>query len=123
MIKFNDDNIYVGYIKQLLHTFNLPCCKIDNPSNNYVVGDYFISANKNEIYKVTKIDENNKCSESVKICNYKFGDEVLNITKNLEIRNNFYDSYTHEYLGEYLRFIRDYKGIDLMSLYNCFSNV
>ena len=28
MIKFNDNNIYVGYIKQLLKDFNLPRCQV-----------------------------------------------------------------------------------------------
>lgn len=122
MIRYNDDNIYVGYIKQLLHTFNLPCCKIDNPSNKYYVGEYFINSHKNAIYRVVSVDGNGRFLEAKKVCDYKFGDEVLNITKHLELRNNYYDTYTHEYLGDYLRFIRDYKGIDLMSLYNCFSN-
>lgn len=53
---------------------------------------------------------------------YERGEFIPNLSKQFQIKNNIYDSYTHEYLGDYLRFIRDFDGINLMPLYNCFSN-
>ena len=121
MLKYNDNNIYSGYIKQLLASFNLPQCQIGKK-------DFYRNADEG-IYQSQHYIENNslyfydaKEEKSKRISSYKEDDKILNITKNLEIRSNIYDSYTHEYLGDYLRYIRDYKHVDLMSMYNCFSN-
>lgn len=47
---------------------------------------------------------------------------IPGLTKNLNSPGDRYDVATHEYLGDYLRFLRDYYNVNLMSLYNCFSN-
>ena len=114
MLKFNDNNIYGGYIKQLLKSFNLPQCPIGR--KNFLQSTHYIEDHFLYFYDVDK-------DTHTLISSYKENDKIENITKNLEIKNNLYDSYTHEYLGDYLRYVRDYKGLDLMSMYNCFSNV
>ena len=109
MIKLNDNNIFVAEIKQILKDFNLPKCLIGDDillENNHYIKDYGIYLYKNNKEKRVSV--------------YNYGEKYLNITSNLRIDNQVYDRYTHRYLGNYLRFLRDYKGIDLMSMYNCF---
>ena len=47
---------------------------------------------------------------------------VHGLTRSLNSHGRYYDTTTHEYLGDYLRFLRDYHNINLMSMYNCFND-
>ena len=109
MIKLNDNSLYVGQIKQLLHTFHLPqCC----------VGDRYSSPNAHFLLNgnIMRWDASGNAHYVDK---YIYGKEYRNLTRTFPVRNLIYDRETHRYLGKYLRFLRDYKSIDLMSTYNC----
>lgn len=117
MLKYNNNHIVTGHIKQLLSSFNLPNCKVYKTERDeaplkgvtYLKDNYFQRYVGEDTWENSRIEYNPEKS-------------ILNRTKNLKITNNVYDSYTHEYLGNYLRFLRDYYSLDLMPLYNCFSN-
>ena len=115
MIKLNDNNIFIGHIKQLLKDFNLPSCTIiteDNADENFVSGKHYI--------KGSQLYLGDGEGPLVRKITYNYGKKYLNLTSNLEINNMIYDRETHRYLGKYLRFLRDQKHVDLMSMYNCF---
>lgn len=115
MIKLNDNNIFIGHIKQLLKDFNLPSCTIiteDNADENFVSGKHYI--------KGSQLYLGDGDGSLVRKITYNYGKKYLNLTSNLEINNLIYDRETHRYLGKYLRFLRDQKHVDLMSMYNCF---
>lgn len=128
-MEFNSDNILVNYIKELLSTFNLPSCKtFDSRKDVLNYFDFDISTlliikdfknHRDCLVSFTK-DDNTTSFKFIKY--YTANNDILNVTKHLYLYNNTYDSYTHKYLGNYLRFLRDYNDINLMSLYNCFSN-
>ena len=110
--KFGNDNLITGYIKNLLHEFNLPQAKVitsdDMPRYD---GKFYIKDRKIFYGKNTKA-----------VGTYAFNAKIPNFTKNYVINSSVYDSRTHAYLGDFLRFIRDYHKLDLMPLYNCFNN-
>lgn len=114
MLRFNNNHIITGEIKQLLKSFNLPQVKVWQEGLTIFPGCFYIY--ENNLYV------GNEDASLKLIGPYIYGQKIQNITKNLIIDNLLYDSYTHRYLGDYLRFYRDTKHIDLMSMYNCFSN-
>lgn len=142
MFKFNDTNILTGYIKEMLASFNLPCYKVYTRQQrehfeetgeelNVVASQEatptqhpcFVSYIKDgAVQQYIKNKEGNSYTWKTITDPYLYNIFVPNETKNYVIKNNIYDYYTHEYLGEYLRFIRDFHNVDLMPLYNCFSD-
>ena len=110
--RFNENNNITGYIKELLYTFNLPTYKVYNENTTLITGKSYIKDNN-----IVKWGN----GKFTKLAPFDYGRRVLNSTTNLKMNSSIYDTYTHEYLGRYLRFIRDYKGLNLMPLYNCFS--
>lgn len=120
MIKFGSNDISVGYIKELLYSFNLPMIDVYknqrlHPGSKYIKGDKIYNAKKSDISDDVVLDNTWALS-------YSYNAKIQNITNNFNNRSLNYDYNTHKYLGKYLRFLRDYKHIDLMNLYNYFSN-
>ena len=109
---FNEEgSIIVGYIKELLHSFNLPMIPVITDDTILYEGRSYIKDQSIVKYEDGELKE---------LAPYVFNRNIVNITKQLKMNSSVYDIYTHDYLGEYLRFLRDYKHLDLMSMYNCF---
>lgn len=167
MRTFNNSDLFTGYLKQLLHSFNLPKVKVYTQRHAQYYKKYkkespeiletleatprieldatarkLATPNQNVRYfpyiKDGELQEyvngkwqnisfrldstTNKTIRDGQRYKYTYGEKLLNHTKTLRLNTNTYDSYTHEYLGDYLRFHRDFLNFDLMPLYNCFSN-
>ena len=148
MFKYNNTHIFTGYLKQLLASFNLPACRIythefaehlertgkedprilesfDNLNDNRVaVRINYLKNNELYNYFCAKPTSQNRVAtwnRSTEVF-YNSDRTIHGLTRNLENFSNTYDVATHEYLGDYLRFIRDYYDINLLPLYNCFNN-
>lgn len=120
MQTMNNNSILTGYIKQLLRDFNLPKADYLRPGTYIFKGMRYVD--QHNIYRCVKTSSfDGKSHENLEeVTAYVYGNEYLNITRKLSSTVCTYDYKTHEFLGDYLRFYRDYKGINLMSMYNCF---
>jgi len=126
VIKFNSTNIFVGEIKELLKSFNLPSYKVlvEGEPVSIFDGFSYIYSGMILVGKVNKDFPNGFIYNSNDFSyrdTYFYNQNILNVTHNLVIKNTNYDYLTHNRLGNYLRFVRDYQQLDLMSMYNCFN--
>lgn len=145
MFTFNNTHIFTGYLKQLMASINIPMCKIytsefanyfekhgqEDPriieslntlnENRRAIKINYLKDNDLYTYEWKNLKDDPHWTDSAKIV-FEGNEAVHGLTRTFTGTGNIYDTKTHNYLGEFLRFIRDYHNIDLMSLYNCFDN-
>ena len=128
MQRFNSINTESNFIKNLLATTYIPM------ERTVREGDYLCEG-QDYIFQTEAIH----CSKSGYINNYKylnlypaaqwepirrmhFWDRDNKLSTNFISNSAGYDFKTHERLGKYLRALRDLYELNLLPLYNCFSN-
>lgn len=123
----NPNNIYLD--EEKIKRLEVKLCESTTTYGIYR-GWYYISIpretpNNFTFYEITQsiktiydTNENNEPYFDI-IEPYIAGEFYRGLTTNYISNSFLYDSKTHYYLGEYLRFIRDYKKIGLMPYYNC----
>lgn len=111
------DNVEYIYNKDTLASKKHAATRVNYLKGNEVY-NYFTACNKSK----TELNFNNVFWRRAADIFYTPDKSIPGLTKLLNSPGSLYDSDTHEYLGDYLRFIRDYYNINLMSLYNCFNN-
>ena len=115
VIESNLPILVSGTVDRVRSTAEIPYLK-DGSVQQYFWDTSNWSTNKNIDHNtITKYWKNNKTL-------HYDGNKILGLTKTLKNPTTLYDYQTHEYLGDYLRFLRDFESINLMSMYNCFSN-
>ena len=128
--EFNKVTTTSNFIKNLLISTYLPLIRTVRDFD-YIIKDR-LYVYKCEIIKCTKSGYLLTGYKNVKfdgdraayrvVTEYYFGERNDKLCTNYISNSEGYDSITHERLGKYLRSLRDMYDLNLMPLYNCFSN-
>ena len=127
--KFYSYTLKTKFIKNLIASTNIPIVSSWKPGDFVVEGLTYIS--KDGILKAratgnpkyyAEIDSVTKNKFFDYISPYVFGQYYECITGQYRSNIQGYDETTHYWLGQYLRYLRDIQGIDLMPFYNCATN-
>ena len=149
MLQFNNTHIFTGYLKQLMADVNIPKCHIYTPEFTQYFAEHG-KEDPRVVESFDTLFSDDVAMRAACRINYLKTDNVFNyflsddsmhggwtqctnitydpdyadqmLTKSFKSTTVEYDIHTHEYLGDYLRFLRDYHNVNLMSLYNCFNN-
>lgn len=116
---FGDNTVKSLFIKYFLSSSYLPTIRLYDRDTYYV--NSYLYLKDGDILRCT--NSGNKSGAKFERVEPYLEDRFYpNINMKYLSRESTYDSTTHYYLGEYLRYIRDSKGLDLMPYYNCFNN-
>ena len=128
MQKFNKISQYSNVIKNLLANTYLPLMRSVR-EGDYICKDR-IYIFRCEVIKCTSSGyigsagflSNRPIASWIRLQEFHFGDKDGKLSTNYVSNSEGYDFKTHERFGQYLRNLRDMYGLNLMPLYNCFSN-
>lgn len=120
MQKFYENTIVSKFIKCLLSTFDIPTINTCTDEDKLIPYNLYIK--DNFIVKVLPEFDSDGKHKIDTIEPYEFGKNYPGLTTRYESNIVGYDSKTHYYLGQYLRALRDLKGVDLMPFYNCYNS-
>ncbi len=133
LVKFNDNNLSTTFVKSVVTATPLPIYDCIQDGDFIIEGCYYIyhgylirctvSGTLDRRLNDLQPGEayvNTDNSTFLVLDSIAFGEYKQNVTRKETCPNSYYDNDTHRLLGKYLRMMRSYFGIDLMSMYNVY---